>query len=90
MPEAQEPGAALISNRKRNHEFTAVQRAAICAQISEGKSYRVVAVEFNTSSSTVFNMFKRWKKNQTHESKPRKGRPKKSKPTPIETPTETK
>ncbi|KAL7892095.1 hypothetical protein HDV63DRAFT_278657 [Trichoderma sp. SZMC 28014] len=85
MSEAREFGAALSGNRKRNHEFTAIQRAAMCAKLSEGKSYRAVALEFNTSTSTAHSIFKRWIINQMFETKPRKGRPKKSKPAPIET-----
>lgn len=85
MPEAREFGAVLSGNRKGNHKFTAIQRAAMCAKLSEGKSYRAVALEFNTSASTAHSIFKRWKNSQTFETKLRKGRPKKSKPTPTET-----
>ncbi|PTB44828.1 hypothetical protein M441DRAFT_183564 [Trichoderma asperellum CBS 433.97] len=49
----------------------------MCAKISVGKSYRAVAHEFNTSASTAYAIFKRWKDNETFDSKPRKGRPKK-------------
>lgn len=77
MPRNHEFGTVISKRRKKNPEFTAIQRAAMCAKISEGKSYRAVALEFNTSPSTAYAIFKRWKNNETLDSKPRKGRPKK-------------
>ncbi|KAL7952455.1 hypothetical protein V8C34DRAFT_118868 [Trichoderma compactum] len=80
MSERREFGTIISGNRRRNCEFTPVQRSAMCAKISEGKSYRAVALEFNTSPSTAHGIFKKWKNNQTFDSKPRKGRPKKLTP----------
>lgn len=83
MPETREFGTIISGNRQKKQGFSPVQRAAIYAKISEGKSYRVVATEFNTSPSTAHDIFKRWKTNQTFESKPRKGRPKKLTPAEV-------
>jgi transposase len=83
MSETREFGTIISGNRRRNCEFSPVQRSAICAKISEGKSYRAVATEFNTSPSTAHAIFKRWKNDHTVDPKPRKGRPKKLTPAEV-------
>ena len=73
------PGNRIFSteisgNRQRNYEFSPVQKAAIVAELSQGKTHRAVAAAFNTSPSTTHRIFKRWKEDATLENKPRSGR----------------
>lgn len=75
MPPRRSFGTEISANRQRNHEFTPVQKSAMCAELSSGKSYRNVARQFNTTPSTTHKIFNRWKTDQTLEKKPRSGRP---------------
>lgn len=68
-------GTEISGNRQRNHKFSPVQKAAIVAELSQGKTHRAVAAAFNTSPSTTHRIFKRWKEDATLENKPRSGRP---------------
>ncbi|GAO15952.1 hypothetical protein UVI_02039730 [Ustilaginoidea virens] len=75
MPLNRAFGTEISGNRQRNHEFSPVQKAAIVAELSQGKTHRAVATAFNTSPSTTYRIFKRWKEDATLENKPRSGRP---------------
>ena len=68
-------GMEISGNRQRNYEFSPVQKAAIVAELSQGKTHRAVAAAFNTSLLTTHRIFKRWKEDATLENKPRSGRP---------------
>lgn len=68
-------GTEISANRRRNCEFTPVQKAVMVEKLSSGKSHRNVAAEFNTTPSTTHAIFKRWRVDKTLEKKPRSGRP---------------
>lgn len=75
MPPQRSFGAEICANRQRNHEFSPIQKAAMCAKKDGGASYRAIAKEFTTSPSAVHRIFERWKSHQTLDNKPRSGRP---------------
>lgn len=80
MPSERTFGTEISANRQRNHEFTPVQKAAMCSELSSGESHRSVAMRFNTTPSTTHRIFKRWKDHKTLENKSRSGRPHKLTP----------
>jgi transposase len=75
MARVRQFGTEISANRRRNCEFTPVQKSAMCCDLSGGKSYRAVAGIYNTSPSTVYKIFQHWKNEKTLENKPRSGRP---------------
>jgi transposase len=75
MPEKRAFGTELSVNRPKHHEFSPVQKAAMVGELSAGKTHRAVAALFNTTPSTTYKIFKRWKTTQSIENKKRSGRP---------------
>jgi transposase len=67
----------LCAGRQRHQEFSETAKAIIVYAVESGRSYRDVAEEAGCSPAAVFNIFQRWKKDQTLDRKPRSGRPKK-------------
>jgi len=67
-------GAIISANRRHRQQFDSVTRALIINEKSKGRSYRDVASEFNTTPSTIFGIYQRWKHNKTIERKPNRGR----------------
>jgi transposase-like protein len=49
----------ISANQQRGYQFSPEQKAAICAELWAGKTYRAVAEEYNTTASTAYGIFKR-------------------------------
>jgi transposase len=67
----------LCAKRKRNKEFSEVDKALIVREIETGRSYRAVADDAMTSPSTVHQIVQRWRTQRTLAQKRCTGRPRK-------------
>ena len=83
MPPERSFGTEISANRWRLCESNPVQRAAMCTELSQGKTYRAVAQTYKCSPSTAHSIFKRWNNAKSFENKPRSGRPKKLTPSAV-------
>lgn len=68
-------GTVISGNRQPNHELSIEQRSASVALNEAGKSFAVIAKEFNCSKSAAYKIYQRWQNDNRITSKPRKGRP---------------
>ncbi|CAG9947911.1 unnamed protein product [Clonostachys rosea f. rosea IK726] len=73
-------GTEISANRQRGCQFSPEQKAAMCAELWAGKTYRAVAEEYNTTASTAYGIFKRWQNTRSFDIAPRSGRPPKLTP----------
>jgi transposase len=73
----------ISANQQRGYQFSPEQKAAICAELWAGKTYRAVAEEYNTTASTAYGIFKRWQNTRSFDIAPRSGRPPKLTPAEV-------
>ena len=67
----------IIQNRLPNHQFNSQSRASMIALRIEGYTLRDIAKLFGTTSSTVHQIWRRFRDHYDSEPAPRSGAPKK-------------
>jgi transposase len=73
MAENRQFADIITGNRQKNHQFNDESRAAMIALRISGRSYGKIATEFNTTKSTVFNIYKRYTDENKTTPRPRPG-----------------